>query len=137
MPSPHPCTDVGLHQQLRSAGWEFPPLRLAEFHSKCPLASHAVTSEACFLDPHPQKNTSSLQKIWRIFSSSTYGRLKGLVPLWWLGYETTCHWILPDPIPNLIGSSGTPQCGSQWFFSIQSQLSSLSFLFFSASMISL
>lgn len=59
MPSPHPHTDVGLHQQLRSAGWELPPLRLAEFHSKCPLASHNVTSEACFLDPHPQKNIKS------------------------------------------------------------------------------
>lgn len=137
MPSPHPCTDVGLHQQLRSAGWELPPLRLAEFHSKCPLASHTVTSEACFLDPHPQK-ISSLQKIWRIFFSSTYGRLKDLVPLGRLGCETPCYWILPDPIPNLIGSLGTPpNCKSQWFFSIQSQLSSLSFLFFSASMISL
>ena len=37
------------------------PLRLAEFCSKCPLVSHNVTSEACFLDPHPQKNKSGLQ----------------------------------------------------------------------------
>lgn len=110
MPSPHPCSDVGLHQQLRSAGWESPPLRLAEFHSKCPLASHTVTSEACFLDPDPPKKQkkSNLQKIWRIIFSSTYGRLKGLVPLGRLGCETPCYWILPDPMPNLIGSSGTP-----------------------------
>lgn len=59
MPSPHPSTDVGLHQQPCSAAWKLPPLRLAEFHSKCPLAYHSVTSEACFLDPHPQKNIKS------------------------------------------------------------------------------
>lgn len=63
--------------------------------------------------------------------------LKGLVPLGRLGCETPCYWILPDPILNLTGSSRDPHCKSQWFFSIQSQLSSLSFLFFSASMISL
>lgn len=118
MPSPHPCSDVDLHQQLRSAGWESPPLRLAEFHSKCPLASHTVTSEACFLDPNPPKKKttttkkSNLQKIWRIISSSTYGRLKGLVPLGRLGCETPCYWILLDPMPNLIGSSGTPPTAS-------------------------
>lgn len=107
MPFPHPHMDVSLHQQLHSNSWEFPPLRLIEFHTECPLASHTVTSEACFLDPHSQK-ISSLQKIWRIFFSSTYGRLKGLVPLGWLGCETPCYWILPDPIINLIGSFGTP-----------------------------
>lgn len=75
--------------------------------AKCPLASHTVTSEACFLDPHTPK-ISSLQKIWRIFFSSTYGRLKGLVPLGRQGCETPCYRIHPDPIPNLVGSSGTP-----------------------------
>lgn len=125
-------------QQLRPAGWELPPLRLAEQHSKCPLASPAVTFR--FPGPPPTKKISRLQKIWRIFFSSTYGRLKGLVPVGQLGCKTPRYWILPDPIPNLIGSSGTPPPPlhkSQWFFSIQSQLSSLSFLFFSASMISL
>lgn len=46
--------------------------------------------------------------MWRICFSSTYGRLKGLVPLGRLGCETTCYWIFLDPIPNLIGSCGTP-----------------------------
>ncbi|KAI9520006.1 hypothetical protein NQZ68_023033 [Dissostichus eleginoides] len=41
------------------AGWELPPMRLAEFHSKCPLASHTVTSEACFLDPTHKKKIKS------------------------------------------------------------------------------
>lgn len=110
MPSPHPCTDVSLHQQLCSAGWVIPPLRLAEFHSKCPLASHLVTSEACFLDslPPPPPKILSLQKIWRIFSSSTYGRLKGPMPQGRLGWETLCYWIFRNRIPNLTGSSGTP-----------------------------
>lgn len=30
----------------------------------------------------------------------------------WPASETLCYWILPDPIPNLIGSSGTPFAAS-------------------------
>lgn len=108
MPSPHPRTDVGLHQQLRSAGWELRPLRLAEFHSKCPLASHTVTSEACFLDPPPTKKYQVSKKYGEYSSLPHMEDLKGLVPLGRLGCETPCYWILPDPIPNLTGSSGTP-----------------------------
>lgn len=55
MPSPHPGTDVGLHLQPHSTGWELPPLRLSELNSKRPLEYPAVTSEACFLDPYPQR----------------------------------------------------------------------------------
>lgn len=134
--SPYGCRSPSTAPLSLADGWELTPLRLAEFHSKCPLATHCHL-KSLFPGPPPTKKKSSLQKIWRIFFSSTYGRLKGLVPLGRQGCETTCYWILPDPIPNLIGSCGTPHYKSEWFFSIQSQLSSLSFLFFSASMISL
>lgn len=70
--------------------------------------SPTVTSEACFLDPHPWKKKVRSPKIWRIIFYSTYGRLKGLVPVGQLCCETPCHWILPDPISILIGCSGTP-----------------------------
>ena len=108
MPSPHLFTDVGLHQQPCAAGWELPPLRLAEFHSKCPLASYTVTSEACFLDPNPQKNDQVSKK---------HGEYSSLPHMedwraWchWGGWalRPLCYWILADPIPNRIGSCGTP-----------------------------
>lgn len=73
-------------------------------------------------------------KIWRIIFYSTYGRLKGLVQL---RCETPAVGSLPTQSLFSSAPLGPPHRRPQWVFSIQSQLSSLSFLFFSASIISL
>lgn len=98
MSSLQPCADVDVIQRLRIAGWEFPPQRV-------PLSPQKPVSWT----PHPKKKKRVRSpKIWRIIFYSTYGKLKGLVPVGQLCCETPCHWILPDPISILIGSSGTP-----------------------------
>lgn len=126
MPSLQPCADVDVIQRLRVAGWEFPP-------QSSPRASPTVTSQACFLDPHSCKKKKKVRspKIWRIIFYSTYGRLKGLVPVGQLCCETPCHWILPDPISILIGSSGTPimQASVVLFHPVPAFIAVLSVLF--------
>lgn len=80
--------------------------------------------------PTPEKKVRS-PKIWRIIFYSTYGRLKGLVPVGQLCCETPCHWILPDPISLLIGSSGTPvlQASVVLFHPVPAFITVLSVLF--------
>lgn len=79
---------------------------------------------------HAKKKVRS-PKIWRIIFYSTYGRLKGLVPVGQLCCETPCHWILPDPISILIGSSGTPimQASVVLFHPVPAFITVLSVLF--------
>lgn len=98
MSSLQPSEGVDVIQWLRIAGWAFPPQGV-------PLSPQKPVSWITTLG---KKKKVRSPKIWRIIFYSTYGRLKGLVPVGQLCCETPCHWILPDPISILIGSSGTP-----------------------------
>lgn len=99
MPSLQPGADVDVVQRLCFAGWEFPLQGV-------PLSPQKPVSWTPTLENRKVRSP----KIWRIIFSSTYGRLKGLVPVGQLCCKTPCHWILADPISPLLGSSGTPHC---------------------------
>ena len=109
MSLPHPETDVSFHQQSHTAGWEFTSTGINWIPQQVSSGKpHCHLKRSVSWTPPPTK-MSSLQKIWRIFFSSTYGRTEGPPSQCrGLGHESRPSAIMDPSRPNSLVSLAHP-----------------------------